>query len=140
MAPVEGGTFTMGATKEQGSDALDREKPAHEVTVSGFAIGKYPVTQALWRAVMGNNPSEFSGDDNPVESVSWNDCQEFIKKLNGKLNLPDASGREFRLPTEAEWEYAARGGNRSKGCKCSGSDDKDEFAWYDDHGFRLVLA
>ncbi len=131
MAPVEGGTFTMGATKEQGSDAWNDEKPAHEVTVSGFAIGKYPVTQALWRAVMGNNPSEFSGDGNPVECVSWNDCQEFIEKLNGRLNLPDASGREFRLPTEAEWEYAARGGNRSKGYKYSGSDNLGEVAWYD---------
>lgn len=131
MVPVEGGTFTMGATAEQGG-ADDRENPAHEVTVSGFAIGKYPVTQALWEAVMGENPSMFEGNSSrPVESVSWEDCREFIEELNARLGLPDASGRSFRLPTEAEWEYAARGGNRSRGYRYSGSDDIGEVAWYD---------
>ena len=125
MIPVEGGTFTMGATEEQGNDAYDDEKPAHKVTLSSYAIGKYPVTQELWKAVMGNNPSYFKGNDNlPVEQVSWDDCQEFIKKLN---NL---TGKDFRLPTEAEWEYAARGGKKSKGYKYSGSNNLDNVAWY----------
>lgn len=124
MIPVEGGTFMMGATEEQGGDASDREKPAHQVTLGSYAIGKYPVTQALWKAVMGNNPSYFKGDDLPVEKVSWDDCREFIKRLN-KL-----TGKTFRLPTEAEWEYAARGGQKSKGYKYSGSNNIDEVAWY----------
>jgi formylglycine-generating enzyme required for sulfatase activity len=83
------------------------------------------VTQALWEAVMGNNPSKFKGMDKPVEQVSWNDCQEFIRKLNA------ATGLQFRLPTEAEWEYAARGGNKSQGYKYSGSNNIDDVAWYD---------
>ncbi len=127
MIPVEGGTFTMGATPEQGSDAYDWEKPAHKVTLSSYAIGKYEVTQALWTAVMGNNPSKFKGDDLPVECVSWYDCREFIKKLNS------LTGQKFRLPTEAEWEFAARGGRKSKGYKYSGSNDLDEVAWYRDN-------
>ncbi len=124
MIPVEGGTFTMGATPEQGDDAFDDEKPAHRVTLSGYAIGKHEVTQALWQAVMGGNPSCFKGDNLPVEQVSWNDCQEFINKLNS------ITGRNFRLPTEAEWEFAARGGKKSKGYKYSGSNNLDEVAWY----------
>lgn len=123
MIPVEGGTFTMGATAEQGSDAWDIEEPTHEVTLSSYAIGKCEVTQALWKAVMGNNPSHFKGDNLPVECVSWNDCQDFIKKLNS------LTGKNFRLPTEAEWEFAARGGMKSKGYKYSGSDSLDEVAW-----------
>ena len=123
MVYVKGGTFTMGATAEQGDDALDREKPAHPVTVADFYIGKYEVTQAQWRAVMGSNPSNFTGDNNPVERVSWDDIQEFITKLNAQ------TGKRFRLPTEAEWEYAARGGSQSKGYKYSGSDNIDEVAW-----------
>ncbi len=125
MVYVEGGTFMMGATAEQGDDAYDDENPTHQVTLSDYAICKFEVTQALWMAVMGNNPSYFKGDNRPVERVSWNDCQEFIKKLNG------LTGKSFRLPTEAEWEYAARGGNKSKGYKYSGSNDIDEVAWYD---------
>ena len=124
MIPVEGGTFTMGATSEQGSDAYDDEKPTHQVTLSSYAIGKTEVTQALWKAVMGNNPSNFKGDNLPVENVSWNDCQEFIQKLN------QLTGQKFRLPTEAEWEFAARGGNKSKGYKYAGSNNIDEVAWY----------
>ena len=124
MVFVKGGTFTMGATAEQGSDAYDWEKPTHSVTVSDYYIGKYEVTQAQWRAVMGSNPSKFTGDNNPVEKVSWNDIQEFIKKLNAQ------TGKRFRLPTEAEWEYAARGGNQSKGYKYSGSNNISEVAWY----------
>lgn len=126
MKYVDGGTFMMGATPEQGGDAFDGEKPVHQVTLSDYYIGETQVTQALWRAVMGNNPSYFKGDDNPVENVSWEDCQEFVKRLNQR------SGYNFRLPTEAEWEYAARGGRMSKGYKYAGSNDIDEIAWYDD--------
>lgn len=127
MVKVEGGTFTMGATTEQGSDAWDDEKPAHKVTLSNYCIGETLVTQALWKAVMGDNPSFFEGDDNlPVEKVSWEDIVErFIPALNNK------TGRTFRLPTEAEWEYAARGGNKSRGYKYSGSNNIDEVAWYE---------
>ena len=124
MVYVEGGTFVMGATSEQGSDAYDNEKPVHSVTLSGYYIGKCEVTQELWEAVMGSNPSNFRGAQNPVESVSWNDCQNFIKKLNS------LTGRTFRLPTEAEWEYAARGGNQSSHYKYSGSGNIGYVAWY----------
>ncbi|MBO4379856.1 MAG: formylglycine-generating enzyme family protein [Muribaculaceae bacterium] len=127
MIAVKGGTFTMGATSEQGSDARGWEKPAHKVTLSDFYIGKTEVTQAQWKAVMGTNPSYFSGDDLPVEKVSYNDCLTFINKLN---NL---TGKKFRLPTEAEWEYAARGGKKSKGYKYSGSNNIAAVAWYKDN-------
>ena len=125
MVAVEGGAFTMGATVEQGDDARDEEKPAHQVTLSSFSIGQTEVTQELWQAVMGNNPSEFKGDLlRPVEQVSWDDCQVFITKLN------QLTGQNFRLPTEAEWEYAARGGHKSKGFKYSGSNTLGDVAWY----------
>ena len=124
MIAVEGGTFTMGATPEQGSMAYDDGTPTHQVTLSEYYIGETEVTQALWQVVMGDNPSEFKGDNNPVEQISWNDCQEFIKKLNS------LTGKNFRLPTEAEWEFAARGGNKSRGYKYSGSNTIDDVAWY----------
>ena len=125
MVAVEGGTFTMGATAEQGSDAESDEYPAHQVTLSSFAIGETEVTQALWQAVMGSNPSSFTGNlQCPVEYVSWDDCQAFIAKLN------QLTGETFRLPTEAEWEYAARGGNRSQGYKYAGSNTIGYVAWY----------
>lgn len=127
MVAVEGDTFTMGATAEQGSDAESDEKPAHQVTLSNYYIGQTEVTQALWQAVMGSNPSHFKGNNLPVELVSWDDCKEFITKLNR------LTGANFRLPTEAEWEYAARGGNRSRGYKYSGSNSLDAVAWYDDN-------
>ncbi len=127
MVTVKGGTFTMGATSEQGSDADSDEKPTHSVTLSDYYIGKFEVTQELWEAVMGSNPSHFKGSNLPVEKVSWNDCQMFVKNLNS------LTGKNFRLPTEAEWEYAARGGNKSKGDKYSGSNDKNDVAWYDDN-------
>jgi len=128
MVKVAGGTFQMGATSEQGSDAYDDEYPVHSVTLSDYYIGQTQVTQELWEAVMGSNPSDFTGDNQrPVENVSWNDCQEFIKKLNR------LTGKNFRLPTEAEWEYAARGGNKSKGYKYSGSNDADAVAWWCDN-------
>ena len=126
MVWVDGGTFRMGATSEQGSEISD-EKPVHSVTLSGYYIGKTEVTQALWQAVMGSNPSYFEGDDLPVEQVSWDDCQEFIRKLNS------LTGQNFRLPTEAEWEFACRGGNNSRGYKYSGSNYIDNVAWYWDN-------
>ena len=125
MVWVEGGTFRMGATSEQDSGAFDCEKPVHSVTLSGYYIGKTEVTQALWKAVMVSNPSKFIGDNLPVESVSWDDCQEFIRKLNS------LTGQNFRLPTEAEWEFACRGGNNSRGYIFSGSNYIDNVAWYD---------
>ena len=125
MVHVEGGTFRMGATEEQGEDAADDEKPVHRVTLSSYLIGKHEVTQALWGEVMRVNPSvNEQGGDYPVENVSWFGCQEFIGKLNAR------TGMRFRLPTEAEWEYAARGGDRSKGYKYAGSDNLDEVGWY----------
>lgn len=125
MIAVKGGTFTMGATSEQGSDADSDEKPTHQVTLSDYCIGETEVTQELWQAVMGSNPSYFIGNlQRPVEYVSWNECQEFIKKLN------QLTGKTFRLPTEAEWEYAARGGSQSQGYKYAGSNTIDDVAWY----------
>ena len=127
MVRVEGGTFRMGATSEQEDEADSDEKPVHGVTLSSYYIGKTEVTQALWQAVMGSNPSRFEGSDLPVECVSWNDCQEFIQKLNR------LTGRNFRLPTEAEWEFACRGGNNSRGYKYSGSNNLGSVAWYNDN-------
>ena len=115
MLFVKGGTFKMGSNDDG---------PIHSVTLSDFSIGKYPITQKQWQEIMGNNPSDFKGETLPVENVSWDDCQEFIKKLNEK------TGKKYRLPTEAEWEFAARGGNQSKGFEYSGSNNIDEVAWY----------
>ena len=123
MVAVEGGTFFMGATPEQGKGHIDA-LPVHQVTLTSYMIGQTEVTQALWTAVMGFNPSIFKGNDLPVDNVNYNDCIEFIDKLNEK------TGQNFRLPTEAEWEYAARGGNKSKGYKYSGSNDVEDVAWY----------
>ena len=137
MVEVEGGTFTMGATSEQGSDAWDDEKPVHRVTLSSYSIGETEVTQALWQAVTGESISQIIsrngwdsygiGDSYPMYDVSWDDCQTFIRKLN------QLTGRSFRLPTEAEWEYAARGGSKSRGYKYSGSNTLDNVAWYGDN-------
>lgn len=127
MVRVEGGTFTMGATAEQASDAFSDELPTHKVTLSPFLIGKYEVSQTLWLAVMGENPSENTGINLPVDNVTWNECQTFITKLN------ELTGKNFRLLTEAEWEYAARGGNKSKGYKYSGSNNLGDVAWYIDN-------
>lgn len=127
MIHVKGGRFKMGATLEQKRDAFDDESPVHEVKLSDFSIGEMQVTQELWEAVMGSNPSSFNGIKLPVENVSWDECQEFIRKLNEKTK------RNFRLPTEAEWEYAARGGNKSQGYKYAGSDNLNEVAWYEEN-------
>ena len=123
MVGVEGGTFWMGAASDDG-DAYILERPRHQVKLGSFAIGQTEVTQALWEAVMGSNPSYYKGSNLPVEQVSWDDCQEFISKLNA------LTGHTFRLPAEAEWEYAARGGKYSHGYKYAGGDDIDAVAWY----------
>ncbi len=134
MVRVEGGTFCMGATSEQEDDLFDIAKPVHSVTLSSYYhIGKTEVTQALWQAVMGSNPSNFKGADLPVENVTWYDCQVFIQKLNR------LTGRNFRLPTEAEWEFACRGGNNSCGYKYSGSNNLGSVAWYNGNSGGTTL-
>ena len=125
MIKVNGGTFAMGATYEQGNDSFLDEKPMHQVSLSSwYYLGETEVTQELWKVVMKDNPCHFRGSTLPVENVSWNECRTFISKLNAM------TGENFRLPSEAEWEFAARGGNRSKGYKYSGSNTLDDVAWY----------
>lgn len=128
MLLIPGGSFTMGWLEGRDGVKNDHDPPAHEVQLNDFYIGKYPVTQAQWRAVMGENPSHLKDDEQcPVEQVSWNNVQVFIKTLN------EITGKNYRLPTEAEWEYAARGGNQSKNYQYSGSNDVKEVAWYDEN-------
>ena len=122
MIEIEGGSFRMGSNRD------DREKPIHLVEISSFCLGIYPVSQALWEEVMGENPSEFKGSELPVESISWNDCQEFLEKLNEKLRLDDSNA--YRLPTEAEWEYAARGGKYTNQAEYAGSAVLKEVGWF----------
>jgi formylglycine-generating enzyme required for sulfatase activity len=127
MIGVQGGTFQMG-----NNNGSDNQKPVHEVSLNTFSIGQTEVTQELWKSIMGNNPSWFRGPKRPVESVRWNDCQEFISRLN------TITGRKFRLPTEAEWEFAARGGNRTLGYKYAGSNTLDEVAWYSENSGKAT--
>jgi formylglycine-generating enzyme required for sulfatase activity len=129
LVHVVGGTFVMGCTSEQGHECKPNEEPAHRVTVSDFFIGKYEVTQGLWKAVTGSFPKTANsksglGDNYPVYNISWQAVQAFIDSLNRK------TGRSFRLPTEAEWEYAARGGNNPDGYKYSGGNNVVDVAWY----------
>lgn len=126
MVWVTGGRFTMGNISGEAD-----EKPENEIVIDGFAINKYPVTQYEWKMVMGNNPSEFSGCDQcPVEMVSWNDAQRFIERLNGLTR------KKYVLPTEAEWEYAAKGGLQTNRYRYSGSDNIEEVGWYTDNSGR----
>lgn len=125
MVLVEAGTFMMGATPEM-KNPIFKEEPVHQVTLTkDYYIGKYEVTQALWKAVMGNNPSFNEGGNLPVERMSYTECLMFISKLN------DMTGMIFRLPTEAEWEFAARGGRKSRGYQYSGGNKLSDVAWYD---------
>ena len=140
MIFVEGGTFTMGCVSED-TICFYNEKPSHQVTLSSFHIGKYEVTQSLWMQFMGNNPSIYKGNTNPVERVSWNDIVGTagnyitVKGINYYENgfiykLSKHTGKQYRLPTEAEWEFAACGGNKSKGYIYCGSNSVFEVAWY----------
>lgn len=130
MILVEGGNFKMGS-----DTGLKNERPAHTVTLKTFYIGQHEVTQNLWQAVMGDNPAAFKGcNECPVEQVTWDMIQAFLLKLN-KL-----TGKHYRLPTEAEWEYAALGGNKSKGYKYSGSNNLDDVAWYEDNADNKTHA
>ena len=124
MIWVEGGSFLMGGADEE---AYDDEKPVHQVKVSGFYMGKYPVTQELWEALMKNNPSTYKGPTHPVENVTWEDAKNFIKKLNKETK------QVYRLPTEAEWEFAARGGIHTEEYLYAGSDKLSEVGWYVDN-------
>ncbi len=124
MIHVKGGTFSMGATPEQIIHIMENETPVQTVTLDDYYIGQTEVTQALWEAVMGSNPSEHVDDNFPVESVTWHECKQFTDKLKEITGLP------FRLPTEAEWEYAARGGNKSKGFQFAGDSTLYNVAWY----------
>ena len=124
MIEVEGGTFTMGDNSNRVGEQYANNKPAHNVTLSSFYIAQTEVTQELWHAVMGKWPESYKGPKYPVNDVSWDDCQKFIKKLNS------ITGKKFRLPTEAEWEFAARGGNMSKGYKYAGSNTINDVSWY----------
>ena len=131
MVRVDSGSFTMGCQSKRDGVCSVNEKPAHQVQVGSFEIGKYEVTQMLWELVMGKNPSRFSGcAECPVERVSWDDVQAFLAKLNAR------TGRRYRLPSEAEWEYAARGGRQSQGYRYAGSNEQSSVAWYktDDSG------
>jgi len=126
---IEGDTFRMG-TPEDNHEGHGRERPVHDVTVPSFYLAKYPVTQRLWQAVMGSDPERlaFKGSGSrPVERVSWDDAQEFIQKLN------QLTGERYRLPSEAEWEFAARGGIDSNGYKYAGSNKLKEVGWYDEN-------
>ncbi len=151
---VQGGFFRMGSDKAKDPDAYDDEQPDHDVQVTDFYMANYPVTQALWRAVVDwakkenpgiafePNPSFFTGDDRPVEQISWDEAKLCIQYLNEWTanTLMRQAGYTYRLPTEAEWEYAARGGIHSNGYKYAGSDLLKEVGWYDDNSHGETKA
>lgn len=125
MVTVGGGVFVMGCTAEQGEEYEEEEKPIHQVTLSQFSIAKYEVTKALWVAVMGNETKKYEGDMNtPADNLTFDEATQFVEKLNS------LTGNAFRIPSEAEWEFAARGGNKSLGYRFSGNSDIDKVAWY----------
>jgi formylglycine-generating enzyme required for sulfatase activity len=137
MIFVEGGQFWMGCSGEQGDNCEKNESPLHRVTVSSFYISKYEITQEKWKLIMGKNPSNFKNNNHPVEKISWIEIQEFIRRLNSATN------KQYRLPTEAEWEYAARGGVKSKKYNIySGSNNIDKVAWvsYNSNGSTHVVG
>jgi len=131
MIFVEGGTFTMGCTDGECKDD-GREEPAHQVTLSNFYIAKFEVTQKEWNTIMVTNPSSFVGDNLPIHNINREETEFFIFSLNA------LTGKNYRFPTEAEWEYAARGGNQSKGYKYSGSDNIDEVAWCEENSLNII--
>ena len=137
MILVEGGTFKMGATEEQGKKYEIDERPTHSVTLRDYYIGKIEVTQALWEVVMGSNPSMYKDANKPVEMVSWNDCQTFIQKLNTLLS-GQLMGAHFALPTEAQWEYAARGGKKTQKNMYCGSNSINAVAWFDGNSASIT--
>jgi formylglycine-generating enzyme required for sulfatase activity len=130
MIEVEGGTFLMGSSEDEQDHLPDENQ--HEVTLNSFLIGKTVVTQALWKAVMQNNPSHFKGDNLPVEQVNWKDCQEFLQKIN------QLTGKHYCLPTEAQWEFAAIGGNHSHGYVYAGSNTLNDVAWFVDNSEKCT--
>ena len=130
MVHVDGGSFLIRIPPKQAYVIDEEEIITRKQTVSSFHMGRYQVTQEEWEAVLGSNPSKYIGTRRPVESVSWNNCMEFLNRLN------DMTGMCFRLPTEVEWEFAARGGNKSKGFIYSGGNNIDELAWYRKNTFK----
>jgi TonB family protein len=135
MVWVEGGSFQMGATSEQSGKAESDEHPAHAVKIDPYYIAECEVTQAQWRKIMGYNPSQFTGNENhPVENVSWDEAAQFCRKLS------QLTGKKYVLPTEAQWEYAARGGDQSQGNKYSGNNDSQYVAWYDSNSYSKTNA
>ncbi len=125
MVCIDGGTFTMGQKWVYGAGISGDEDPPHQVTLPKYCIGKYEITQIQWLGIMGRNPSDFKGCPTcPIEQISWNEIQKFITKLNA------LTGKNYRLPTEAEWQFAAQGGNLSKGYKYSGDTAVSNVAWY----------
>lgn len=132
MVFIEGGTFKMGASIYDSNEIELNEAPPHQVTLSSYSIGKYEVTQEEWIEIMGRNPSKVKGEKLPVNNVSWLDCQEFIVRLN------KITGMEFRLPTEAEWEFAAKGGNKNIGFKYAGGNEVNDIGWYDGNSLLKI--